>query len=133
VGEDPDAQFEPGPVSDAQPPPCPTMDGLQPDSGVAGDTVQITGSHLDGRPTPMVQVYDGNGGLIDGVSVEPSGGSLQFVVPVQPDVTPPRLCVVLTISTGGSGWTAGASRFSYDGATSSESTDSAPCPPSAGS
>lgn len=124
--EHPTRRFQLAGEGKAKAPPCPTIDAIAPDRGVAGETVvRMTGRHL-GDDVVGVSVIDSLGQSLPVVDRTPVDGGLEFRMPEAPSSdASASVCIVVRAEPN---WVADGRMFTYESEKSGPPTSFA-CPP----
>jgi hypothetical protein len=123
----PGRSFELAAESKSTAPPCPAIAAIEPDHGVEGTLVQLTGTHL-GADVVGISVIDSLGNSQPAERVDSAEGTLAFTMPEEPPSdASSSVCVVVRADPD---WVADGRMFTYDSDTTGPP---APfdCPPAA--
>jgi hypothetical protein len=108
--EHPDRDVRASGGNGSQAPPCPVVGSLEPRSGLAGDTVRLSGEHLDRYD--RVEVVDSNGLSTPAENVRLVGGALELEMPEEPPSEgSATVCVVVVAEPD---WSADGATFTYE-------------------
>jgi hypothetical protein len=121
----PSRSFQAAADGKSKPPPCPSITSLEPDRGVAGTIVRMSGRHLDGDDVVGVSVFDSLGNSLT-ADVDRADGSLQVTMPEEPpSEASASVCVVVRADPD---WRADGAMFTYESDTTGPPSTFA-CPP----
>ena len=121
----PNRPFRRAPVTESQAPPCPTIAELQPDRGIEGAVVLISGGFLADRVSD-VEVVDSFGSSVSVSFTPTSTGDLQVTMPEAPP--PEASSIVCLVVRAEPDWAADGAPFTYEGPAVGAPTPFA-CPP----
>jgi hypothetical protein len=125
--EHPGRSFTLAAKSKSTAPPCPTIAAIEPDHGVEGTLVQMTGTHL-GADVVGISVIDSLGNSLPAERVDGPEGTLAFTMPEEPSSdASASVCVVVRADPD---WVADGRMFTYESDTTGPPT-TVDCPPAA--
>ncbi len=113
--------------SKAKAPPCPSIAAIEPDHGVEGTLVRMTGTHL-GADVVGISVIDSLGNSLPAERADSAAGTLEFTMPEEPSSdASATVCVVIRADPD---WIADGQLFTYESDTTGPPT-TLDCPPAA--
>ncbi len=125
--EHPGRTFALAAESKAKAPPCPNIATIEPDHGMEGTLVRMTGSHL-GADVVGVSVIDSLGNSLPAERVDGAEGALDFTMPEEPSSdASATVCVVVRADPD---WVADGRLFTYESDTTGPPA-TFDCPPAA--
>jgi hypothetical protein len=123
--EHPSRTFRQASTGESKAPPCPSIRVLDPDHGIEGTRVRITGHHL-GADVAGIRVVDSLGNSLPAERVDSPEGTLDFLMPEEPSSdASASVCVVVRAEPD---WSAAGAMFTYDVDTTGPPT-TFDCPP----
>jgi len=113
--------------SKAKAPPCPRIAAIEPDHGVEGTLVRMTGTHL-GADVVGISVIDSLGNSLPAERADSAEGTLEFTMPEEPSSdASATVCVVVRADPD---WIADGQLFTYESDLTGPPT-ALDCPPAA--
>ena len=123
----PGGTFQLAATKKSKAPPCPSIATIEPDHGVEGTLVRMTGSHL-GADVVGISVIDSLGNSLPAQRVDSAVGTLEFTMPEEPSSdASATVCVVVRADPD---WVADGHLFTYESDTTGPPA-ALDCPPAA--